>query len=111
MTLQRFIALLAFGGAWVVAYSPARSSVGLVETARADGATCGTNCDRLGDVCSEKCFKKEEPCFKACNPTPEEAKKWKKFDDDKCMSKCMDKVAPCQQRCYAERSSCRSRCD
>lgn len=116
MKLSNLVALAFAGAAWVVAYSPAPSngsaSFDLVESANAQGATCGSNCDAIGRTCANKCFEKEKPCFKACpSPSAEEAKHRKKFDDDKCMGKCMDKVAPCQQRCYGERSACRSKCE
>jgi hypothetical protein len=113
---SRFAAVAVAAAVWVVAYSPATpkssGSIALIEPAKAEGATCESNCDGIGRTCTNKCFEKEKPCFKACpSPSAEEAKNRKKFDDDKCMAKCMDKVAPCQQRCYAERSSCRSRCE
>lgn len=109
-----------FLGAWLLGFSPASSpgrhsgeaSAGfhLVEQASADAPTCGERCDQVDQLCSGQCAKKEEPCFKACNLTEEQAKKHRTLDDNKCMGKCTEKLVVCINKCHVVRSACRGRC-
>lgn len=113
---------VAFLGAWLLGFSPvgrapcggaAEATVDLVEPACADAETasaCGQKCDGESAFCDSKCVKKEEPCFKACKPTEEEAKKQKTLADNKCLSKCADKLQPCIAVCHATRAACRGKC-
>lgn len=115
--------VVAFLGAWLLAFSPSASApcsgaqavagVELVESACADAeytSACGQRCDQGSTYCTSLCVKKEEPCFKACKPTEEEAKKHKTLNDNKCLSKCADKLKPCVDKCHTARSACRGRC-
>ena len=114
-----------FFGAWLLAFSPSSSTrcagspdsssegVELVEQACADAeqaTACGQRCDQGSTYCSSLCLKKEEPCFKACKTTEEEAKKQKTLNDNKCLSKCADKLKPCIDKCHAVRAACRGKC-
>ncbi len=115
------VGAVGFLGAWLLGFSPAGraacagedASVDLVTPACADAeqaTACGQHCDGVSAHCSSLCVKKEEPCFKACQPTAEEAKKQKTLADNKCLSKCADKLQPCVAICHNTRAACRSKC-
>ncbi len=98
---------------WIVGASNKDHSILSINDACADAASataCGQRCDGEGTYCHTQCVKKEEPCFKACQPTAEEAKKHKKLEDNKCLSKCAAELQPCLKVCHKLRSACRSHC-